>query len=194
MSNLKNNALKKSNGSRKILINILLLFFAFNLSAQKTKLTCKDGYAEFISEAPLEIIKAHSDKLMGVLDTTNHSFSFAVPSISFYGFNSPLQRDHFNLNYMESEKYPNTTFVGKIIEPIDYSKKGVYDVRAKGQLTIHGVTQDKIVKAKLIISNSTILLESGFNVNLSDFDITIPKVVKEKVALDIVVTIKAELK
>lgn len=194
MRNLKNNVLEISNGNLKILISMMLLFFTYNLSGQKTKLTCKDGFAEFISEAPLEIIKAHSEKLTGVLDTTNHSFTFAVPSSSFYGFNSPLQRDHFNLNYMESEKYPNTTFTGKIIEPIDYSKKGVYDVRAKGQLTIHGITQDKIVKAKLSISNSTILVESGFSVNLSDFDINIPKVVKEKVALDIVVNIKAEMK
>lgn len=175
------------------LLTFLLLFRGL-LNAQTSKLTCKNGKVEFISEAPLEIIKAHSEKLIGVLDTSNHSFGFAVAVQSFYGFNSPLQRDHFNLNYLESDKFPNIIFNGKIIEPIDYSNYGTYEVRAKGQLEIHGIKQDKIIKGRLIVSRNSIIAEAEFYVNLSDFEITVPKVVKEKVALDIDVKVKTELK
>src|SRR6478735_5467738 len=93
------------------------------------------GTISFRSEAPLELIRASSDQLIGLLDNDKKNFSFKINIRSFQGFNSPLQKEHFNENYLESDKYPEASFKGKIIEDIDLDKDGVYEVRAKGELT-----------------------------------------------------------
>ena len=93
----------------------------------------------FISQAELELIKAASNETRGIIDPSTNQFAFSVQVNTFNGFNSALQRDHFNEKYMESDKFPKASFSGKIIEQVDYSKNGSYDIRAKGDLDIHGV-------------------------------------------------------
>ena len=112
---------------------------------------------------------------------------------TFEGFNSPLQREHFNENYMESKKYPKASFTGKIIEAIDFQKDGTYSIRAKGQLNIHGVEQERIIKSQLEVSGNKIKIQSTFSVPLSDHNITIPKIVYQKIAEEITITVDAEL-
>src|SRR4051812_29498793 len=82
-------------------------------------LSCKDGTIRFTSEAPLELIKAQSNKATGVIDCATKNVAFSIDIDSFEGFNSGLQKEHFRENYMETEKYPKATFKGKIIEDID---------------------------------------------------------------------------
>ena len=81
---------------------------------------CDNGKVSFKSDAPLEVIKAKSAKLRGAIDPANQSFAWTVEIKTFEGFNNPLQREHFNENYMESKRYPKASFVGKIIEKIDF--------------------------------------------------------------------------
>lgn len=151
------------------------------------------GKISFKSEAPLELIRASSASLAGVLDINKKNFAFKITMRSFVGFNSPLQKEHFNENYVESDKFPEASFKGKIIEDIDFSKEGIYEVRAKGQFTIHGVTQERIIKSKVSVSNKTITLSTNFSVLLSDHNIPIPKVVYQKLANEIKVEITAIL-
>jgi polyisoprenoid-binding protein YceI len=94
---------------------------------------------------------------------------------------------------MESEKYPEATFSGKIIETIDYAQKGKYTVRAKGKLVIHGVEQERIIKSEMDVQNTFIKITSNFTVLLSDYNIPIPRVVKEKLANEISIIINTEL-
>ena len=112
------------------------------------------------------------------------------------GFNSELQREHFNDNYMESEKYKEATFTGKIVENIDLKTNGRYAVRAKGLLSIHGVEQERIIPADITVAEGTLQVTSSFNVLLSDHQIKIPKVVHQKIAsiIDIKVTARLEKK
>ena len=121
--------------NKRFLVIILAGFF-MSLTFKADKLFMAKGTVSFTSDAPLEIIKASSDKLVGALDTKKKEFYFRVNMSTFYGFNSALQREHFNENYMESHKYPKTTFKGKIIEDIDFTKAGTYNIRAKGKLNI----------------------------------------------------------
>jgi hypothetical protein len=95
---------------------------------------CSDGKVRFISDAPLEKIEASSERLRGAVDAGANTFAWTVAIRSFKGFNSDLQLEHFNENYMESAKYTDAKFEGKIIEDVDCSKDGVYPVRAKGRL------------------------------------------------------------
>ena len=86
------------------------------------------GNIHFNSNAPNEIIKASSNQLKGVLDLTKKTFAFKVAVSSFEGFNSPLQKEHFNENYMESFNYPEITFSGKIIEDVNLAANAVYKI------------------------------------------------------------------
>lgn len=169
-----------------------LVLTAVQLSGQGV-FRCENGKVIFKSNAPLEVIQARSTKLRGVIDTARQSFAWSVDIKSFEGFNSPLQHEHFNENYMESKQYPKASFTGKIIEQVDFQKNGTYSVRAKGKLNIHGVEQERIIKSKLEIDGKKIRIQSEFSIPLADHNITIPKVVYQKIAEQIAVTVDAEL-
>jgi polyisoprenoid-binding protein YceI len=153
-----------------------------------------NGTISFRSDAPLELISASSRELHGKIDTDKKQFAFRVRVSTFQGFNSPLQQEHFNENYMESNRYPYATFAGKLIEDIDYETNGTYTVRAKGNLTIHNVTQERIIKSELTVKNGILSIHSAFTVLLSEHNIPIPKVVHEKLASEINVVVKADLR
>ena len=151
------------------------------------------GRIDFRSDAPLEIIRASSNDLLGVLDISKNNFSFKVVIRSFEGFNSPLQKEHFNENYLESDKYAEASFKGKIIEDADLTVDGTYEVRAKGNLTIHNVMQERIIKCAVTVKNKIITIHSSFTVLLSEHNIPIPKVVYQKLANEIKVEVAAAL-
>lgn len=151
------------------------------------------GTINFRSDARLELIRASSKELKGAVETDKKTFAFKVRMRSFQGFNSPLQREHFNENYMESESYPEASFTGKIIEDVNFNTPGKYTVRAKGILSIHGIEQERIIKSEIEITSNAVLIKSNFTVLLNDHKILIPKVVSEKLANEIKVEITAEL-
>jgi len=172
---------------------LIFLFFSTNLAISQIYI-CKDGDTKFTSEAPLELIKAHSNKTKGVVDCINKNVAFSINIDSFEGFNSGLQKEHFRENYMETEKYPEATFKGKIIEDVDFAKNGTFSVRAKGIFTIHGTDKEKIVKVKITLKDKEMSVETSFEVPLEDHNIKIPKVVNQKIASVIIVEVKATLK
>lgn len=151
------------------------------------------GKISFRSDAPLEVIRASSTDLIGLIDITKGNFSFKIQVHSFQGFNSPLQKEHFNENYMESDKYPEASFKGKIIEDVDLSVDGTYQVRTKGILTIHNVPQERIIQSDVTVKKNIITVHSAFTVLLSDHNIPIPMVVNQKLANEIKVEVNATL-
>lgn len=177
---------------RKSLLFLALICFCSGFR-QSAIYQTTNGKISFKSEAPLELIRASSDQLIGLIDVDKKIFSFSVPMRSFQGFNSPLQKEHFNENYVESDKYSQATFKGKIIEDQDFTIDGIYDVRAKGILTIHGIARERIIKSTITIKNKTIAVSSSFSVLLSDHDIPIPKVVYQKLANEIKVEVNTTL-
>jgi hypothetical protein len=122
----------------RVFLGLLLTLLILPAFGQDLYIVSK-GNVEFTSDAPLELIEASSDLLTGVIKISDVSFAFRVTMRSFEGFNSSLQKTHFNENYMESSKFPYTIFEGKIIEDIDFSTSGTYNVRGKGSFTSHGV-------------------------------------------------------
>ncbi len=73
-----------------------------------------------------------------------------------FEFEKALMQEHFNENYVESHKYPNATFVGKIVnlKDIDFSKDGDYNAVVEGELLIHGV-RNKLKEEGVITVNGT---------------------------------------
>ncbi len=155
--------------------------------------TSNNGVINFRSEAPFELINASSKEMKGAIDLSKNNFAFRIRIRSFEGFNSPLQKEHFNENYMQSDQFPEASFSGKIIETIDYNVKGKYTIRAKGKLMVHGIEQERIIKSEIEITGNSIRISSEFSVLLSDHNIPIPRVVKEKLANEIHVSINTEL-
>lgn len=176
-----------------ILITVLAISSSF-YAIQSTKFSGNKGRLQFKSDAPLEMIQAESKDLIGVIDTEKNAFAFSIYMNTFEGFNNPLQKVHFNENYVESEKFPKSTFSGKIIESIDYTKPGTYNVRAKGNLSIHGISAERTINAKLIIkADRTISIQSTFEVGLEDHEIQIPSIVNQKVAESIILDLNIDL-
>src|SRR6478736_3168747 len=171
---------------KQSLIAGLLIFSGFVLQAQK-KFTSDNGEVSFTSNAKLELINASSKNIKGVIDPATGNFAFVVTIQSFEGFNSNLQREHFNEKYMETDKYYDATFSGKIVETIDFTKDGTYDVRAKGNLVIHGKKQARIIQSKIQIEKSVLKVHSNFTIPLADHDIKVPQIVNEKIATEIIV-------
>ncbi|OSZ79096.1 hypothetical protein CAP35_12845 [Chitinophagaceae bacterium IBVUCB1] len=149
----------------------------------------QSGMIRFYSDAPQELIRATSRQLKGALDIKKKTFAFKVSNASFEGFNSPLQREHFNENYIETEVFPESSFTGKIIEDADIGKDGEYKLRAKGKLKIHGVEQERIIDVEIRTKGNKMIVHAEFFVSLYDHNIKIPKVVYDKLAPDIHVTV-----
>jgi hypothetical protein len=178
----------------KAITGILLLLFlsGSQIHAQK-KFVIENGEINFTSNAQLELIKASSNELKGIIDPSNNQFAFRVNTRSFQGFNSSLQRDHFNENYIETEKCPAAIFIGKIIEQVDFSVNGSYDVRAKGDLDVHCQKQTRIIKSHITVKDGKLSVDAAFIVPLSDHNISIPRIVSQKIATDIEVSISATM-
>jgi polyisoprenoid-binding protein YceI len=153
----------------------------------------KTGEVHFFSEAPKELISASSKQIKGALDVKRKTFAFRIDISSFTGFNNALQREHFNENYMESNLYPAATYKGKIIEDVEFNKDGVYEIRTKGKLNIHGIEQERIIKVLLTIRKGKVAITSNFTVMLTDHNIKIPRVVSDKLSPQIKVTVSASM-
>ncbi len=175
-------------------ILIILLFFSTAYAQQGSLYYTNTGKISFKSESKQELISASSDEMQGIIDEEKKTFVFKVQIRTFNGFNSALQQEHFNEKFLESEKFPQATFMGKIIEDIDFKKDGVFEIRAKGKLWIHGVENERIIRSVITIKNGIAKIQSHFTVALSDHNIKVPKVVHEKVSSEISVEITAELK
>jgi polyisoprenoid-binding protein YceI len=177
-----------------ITITVFLITFFSSAAWAQQLYSINDGSVTFRSEAPLELIEASTQKLKGAIDTQKQTFAFTIESSTFEGFNSQLQREHFNENYMESAKYPKSSFSGKIIEKVDFTKDGEYVLRAKGKLVIHGVEQERIIRSVVTVKNGEVRIKSNFTVLLKDHNISIPRVVNQKIAEEIKVEIDAVAK
>ena len=166
------------------------------LAVQKASaqvLVVESGTVSFFSKAPKELIEARSTDLKGGLDAAKGTFYFKIDIATFHGFNSPLQRQHFNENYMESAAHPHAIYNGKLIETFDLAQDGTYTVRTKGKFTVHGVTVERIMPATVTVKDGMVALRSDFSVPLMDHRIKIPRVVYEKLAPEIAVTVTATL-
>ena len=101
--------------------------------------------------------------------------------------------DFFDDDFMESDRYPNASFKGKLIEEVELSVPGRYAVRAKGKLNIHGIEHDRIIRCKLTVTESTIAAIADFTVFLDDHDIKIPSILNQKIAEEIKVNLNISL-
>jgi polyisoprenoid-binding protein YceI len=171
----------------KNIIFTLTAFFllALSNSAQEKYLT-KTGKIKFFSKAPLENITADNEYVTSLIDLNTGDMGIAM-FMKAFKFKKALMEEHFNENYIESERYPKASFKGKILnfENISDIKK---EFIVKGQLTIHGVSNDVEIKANFKKLKNTIEVDGNFSIALEDYKIKIPKVVFMNIAENIKIT------
>ena len=158
------------------------------------RFVAENGEVIFISKATIEDIKSENKKINSIFNAATGNVAFSVP-IRDFKFEKQLMQEHFNDKYMESQKYPNATFAGKVTG-FDGSRAGVQPAQAVGKLTVHGVTKDIEVPGTIEFSDGQIILKSSFKVTLSDYGIKIPQLlwqnIAEKVAVNINLTYKQQ--
>lgn len=169
----------------------LLMFFLnilFAVNAQKY--ITKNGYIGFYSHTSMEDIKGDNNQVVGALDISTGELVFQALIKSFH-FDRALMEEHFNENYMESDKIPKSVFKGKIINlsAVDFSKSGTYDITVEGDLTIHDVTNKISTKGTIEVVSGGINANSKFKIVPEDYKVTIPGVVRDKVDKTVEVTV-----
>jgi polyisoprenoid-binding protein YceI len=176
---------------KTLLASILILMVGFTCSAQ-TKFICKNGYIGFYSHTPMEDIKGDNNQVASILNTENGEVIINVLMKSFK-FDRALMEEHFNENYVESDKYPKSTFKGKItnLSAIDFKKDGIYNVDIEGNMLIHGATNPVKTQGTLEIKEGKITAKSKFQLDPKEYKIDIPSVVKEKFADKMDITVNA---
>lgn len=144
------------------------------------------------SSTPVEDIKAASNSASAVFVLPKQELAVQIPMKSLE-FDKKLMQEHFNENYMESDKYPMAKFKGTIEPQIDFTKDGDYPVTVKGVLNIHGIDQNRTISGKINVKGSVITISSSFEVACKDHQIKIPRLVFAKIAEVIKVTIQGPL-
>jgi hypothetical protein len=169
---------------------LLILFLNIVLAVNAQKYMTKNGYIGFFSHTSMEDIKGDNNQVISAIDVSTGEIVFQAVIKSFH-FDRALMEEHFNENYMESDKIPKSSFKGKItnLSSVNFSKNGTYDVTVEGDLTIHNVTNKINTKGTIEVVNGEINANSKFNIVPEDYKINIPGVVRDKINKNLEVTV-----
>lgn len=187
----------------KKIIVVLAACLSLNTNAQIY--TAKSGATaiSFYSEAPLENIEAQNKGAIIVLKASSNEIQVRV-TIQNFKFKNALMEEHFNENYMETDKkvevngaatYPNryAEFKGKINEAVDYTKDGETKVTVTGKLNLHNVTKDVTMEGTMTKKGNEMMILSKFKIKVADYNIKVPSMYVKNIAEEVEVTINSTL-
>lgn len=174
---------------KKLSFLCTLLFIGYNLQAQKYM--TQNGTIQFFSETPVENIEAINKQVSSVIDMETGNLAFSLLMKAFT-FEKALMQEHFNEKYVESEKFPKSTFKGSI-KDFDQSKfkEGKQQVTVVGKLTIHGVSQEIEAPGTIEVKGDQLIVNANFSVEVADYEIKVPSTVRENIAKTIDIKVNA---
>ncbi len=177
-----------------ILFFLLFCFLGNKLEAQARFFT-RTGEVSFYSKAPLEDIKAINKQLSCIYDI-NENRIIAKVLIKAFKFDKALMQEHFNENYLESDKYPKAIFKGKVLGNLKNHDKQNWQqsVFIEGSLTIHGVSRSIKEKANLSMNNGELSVKTVFYINISDYEIDIPSTVINNISEKVKISVNFKMK
>jgi polyisoprenoid-binding protein YceI len=174
-----------------------LIFFVFFLAAVRPSVaygqlySTRSGFIGFYSKTPLEDVRGENDQVYAVIDAGKKNLAFAALLKGFI-FPKQLMQEHFNENYVESDKFPKATFSGVYTGDVPLDKDGVYKVTVKGGLTLHNVTRTIETPATLEVRAGHLLGVAEFKLKPEDFNIGIPSIVRDKIDKEISVKVNID--
>lgn len=175
-------------------VTILLIFFStVFMESQGQIFYTKNGNISFFSKTIMENISAENNQVISVINIQSGIIQLSLLNNAFH-FPKAKMEDDFNENYIESDKYPRSSFKGIMtdIGNMNFNNDGTYKVNVKGELMIHGVTKNINVPAIIAIKNGNISATSSFVISISDYKIKIPSIVNNKISETIQVKVRCE--
>ena len=176
--------------------NLIIVFILFQTSLFAQNIFVSNNTnIRFFSETPLENIEAVNKDSKSLVNTKTNDIAVII-GIRNFKFEKPLMEEHFNENYLESDKYKTSTFKGKIVSPEKFEEDGEYELIVKGNMEIKGISKERELKGTLIKKGDSFTVKGSFQVELKDHKIKIPKVVVANIAevIDVFVDIDYVLK
>ncbi len=176
-----------------VIAGVLLLSWSAVTYAQDYM--TRKGQVQFSSSTSAELIEATNNDVAAKLSAAGGKGLFIIPIKSFR-FKKALMQEHFNENYMESDKYPKATYDFTVtdIETVDFTRPARYSVRTKGTMTIKNVKHDIEVPGYIVVADDkTIRIEADFSVVPAEYNIVIPKMMENKIAGSIRIKVNSSL-
>lgn len=166
---------------KNLLLAGMLLYALAGLS--QNRYFTKNGLITFAAGTALEDIDGVNKSASSVFDVNTGQIEFGV-LIKGFEFKRALMQEHFNENYMESDKYPKAVFRGKITNAnkVNFSKDGAYPVTVKGILEMHGIKKEMEAAGTMRVAGATVSASATFEILLADYNISIPGLVKDKIS------------
>ncbi len=177
----------------KKLITLLFSFGALALNANAQIYMADSCRVSFFSAATIEDIAAVNTISKPIMSTATGEVDIKLNNQGFK-FKKPLMEEHFNEEYMETTKYPYSTFTGKVDQKIDYTKDGANQVTVTGTMDMHGVKKSITIPGTITVQNGILFLKSTFNVKLADYNVKIPSVLGSNIAEQVAITLTATMK
>ena len=170
------------------IVFLAILIVSQAVTAQKY--ISKNGHIWFYASTPVENIEAHTNQAVSILNPEDGTLQVSLLVKSFE-FKVALMQEHFNENYMESDKIPKAGFKGKLsnLDEIDFSRDGSYPAEVTGDLTIHGVTKQVTARGELTKSGKSVNARAKFIVRPKEYDIEIPALMENKIAKEVEVNV-----
>lgn len=175
---------------KKIFLSLIAVSIAGILNAQIY--LAKECVIKFFAGTALEDIDATNNVAKPILDISKGDIAVKIV-IKNFKFTNSLMEEHFNENYLESDKYPDAKFTGKINEKIDYTIDGVTKVTVTGKLKVHNVEKDRTLDGTVTVKGTQIIIDTKFKIKLADHNIKIPSAVGAKIAEEVEVTLNSTL-
>jgi polyisoprenoid-binding protein YceI len=175
----------------KRFIVIFALFMACHPAVHSQVYMTRTGFIGFYSKTPFEDIKAENNQVFAAIDAGKKNLAFAVLLKGFI-FTKELMQEHFNENYVESDKYPKAIFNGSYVGDVPLNRDGAYHVTVKGNLTLHNVTRAVEEPATIEVRGNKLLGTADFLIKPEDFGISIPSIVREKIARQMTIHVRID--
>lgn len=177
---------------KQMLVAVILFVLTHPAFSQKRYFT-KSGQTNFAAGTSVEDIDGINKSTTSVFDAVSGQIEFAV-LVKGFEFKRALMQEHFNENYMESDKYPKSVFKGKIIniDKVNFQKDGSYPVTVKGVLDMHGVKKEIETTGTFKVTGETVHSDASFTVLLADYKIAIPSLVKDKISQTVTIKVNCD--
>ena len=178
---------------RGIILAMILLILSSKACVAQQKYKTTTGEVNINASTPLEDIDAWNREVNGIIDSETGNFA-VVMLVKDFEFDRKLMQEHFNENYMESDKYPKAFFSGTIQNfSLSELKDTTFETQVVGKLTIHGVSRSITEKVWIKRKGKNVVLSSNFSVESEDYKIEVPKILFQKIAREVQIAINLDL-
>lgn len=178
-------------------ILVLSLAVVSAVSFAQKKLVTTSATVSFDATTKLDALpKADNKTVVASLDAKTGEVKFEAV-VKNFAFSNPKIQEHFNgAQWMDSDKFPQAGFKGKItnLSAVNFKADGTYSATVEGELTMHGVTQKVTAPATIVVNGKTVTATSEFSVKVADYGVNGPAIGAGKVATDPKITVSAEFK